>query len=136
MIRGADVVYSAATFGRTVSVIGQPSARLEPVDANAAAIVTVMSGDVTLRDLTIADAKGPNGVDGVGVQALGGILHMNRCRVTGNTSGISLAGAAFEITNTIVDSNLTGNAVTLRAFAGAGPKTFAFNTVAGNTGAA
>lgn len=132
VVRGPDAVPSAATFATSVSVIGQQSARLGPFDVNTAALVNVMSGDVTLRDLIIADASGLNGV---GVQALGGTLHMTRCKVLGNTSGISLAGAAFDITNTIVGGNLTGNAVTLRAFTGAGPKTFAFNTVADNTGA-
>jgi len=133
VLRGTDTVYSAATFtGRTVSVIGQPSASLEAADANTTALITVMSGDVTLRNLTIAGAKG---VTGVGVQALGGALHMSRCHVFNNTSGISLAGASFDITNTIVEGNSTGNAVTLRASTSPGPKTFAFNTVAGNTGA-
>jgi hypothetical protein len=132
VVRGPDTVLSAANFANTVAVIGQQGARLGPVNGNTVAVVSVTSGEVTLRDLTIAGAIGPNGV---GVQALGGILHMTRCSVTGNTSGISLAGAAFDITNTIVGGNRTGNAVTLGTSTGAGPKTFAFNTVADNTGA-
>jgi len=60
---------------------------------------------------------------------------MNRCQVLSNAnSGITVGGAAFDITNTIVADNKGASAVNLGAFAVSGPKTFSFNTVAANAG--
>ena len=94
--------------------------------------MSIASGEVTLRDLTIS------GGNDAGVSISGGaILHMDRCYVTGNTAnGIITKNSAFDIVNTVIAGNGTGDGaygVSLGNYSGS-PTRFAFNTVMNNTG--
>jgi hypothetical protein len=116
--------------------------------------VQVAGGDVVLRDVTVSGgAAGGRGIlvsgasaklrlagvtvslgTGLGVQAdTDAELHMDRCRVEGNSvGGILVNGATYDIQNTIVASNAYG--VKFSAATIPGASQFRFNTVAGNAG--
>jgi hypothetical protein len=116
---------------KPVLIAGQVSANLTKPTIGTPPLVSIASGEVTLRDLTIS------GGNDAGVSVSGGaILHMDRCYVTGNTkNGIITDKSAFDIVNTVIAGNGTdglSSGVGLGAYTGPGPTKFAFNTVVQN----
>jgi hypothetical protein len=113
-----------------ILIVGQNSARIGDVSpSNTMPLVSVTTGDVTVRGLEIS------GGFGVGVSVTGGTLHMARCLVLNNADGgIKTMGAPFDITNSVIAGNMGSTAVSLGTYSGAGPTRFAFNTVVANVG--
>jgi hypothetical protein len=91
-----------------LTIVGRNSAILSPADPGADAI-TINSGEIYLRNLTIQGSASPK--TGIGINANPGTgaavtLHMDTCAVTNNPGGgILLNGAAFDIKNTTVMGN-------------------------------
>jgi hypothetical protein len=73
--------------------------------------VTITSGTVYLRNLTVQGVTTTGSQTGIGINATSGTtLYMNGCKVTGNPGGgILLNSAAFDIENTTVTGNGPGN---------------------------
>jgi hypothetical protein len=118
--------------GAPVLIAGKTSAKFGNPPSGTPPLVNITAGEVTLRDLTIS------GGNDAGVSISGGaILHMDRCYVTGNTAnGIITKNSAFDIVNTVIAGNGTGDGaygVSLGNYSGS-PTRFAFNTVMNNTG--
>jgi Right handed beta helix region len=112
-----------------VLVAGKSTATILPPPGGAPPVIAITAGEVTLRDLTIS-----NGND-AGVSVSDAILHMDRCYVENNSSsGIIVKNSAFDIVNTVIAGNGTGDGsygVSLGIYNGS-PTTFAFNTVVNN----
>jgi hypothetical protein len=113
-------------------VAGQSSARISNLGVGSHVLVSITTGDVTLRDLTISSGND------TGVSVSGGAtLHMDRCYVLNNQGiGIQITASAFDIVNTVVAGNgaaAGGYGVSLGNYSGS-PTNFAFNTVVNNVG--
>jgi hypothetical protein len=112
VIRGT-LAAGSATISVTspLTIVGRNSAVLTPADPGADAI-TITSGDITLRNLTIQGTARPK--TGIGINAYPApgstvTLHMDTCAVKNNPGGgILLNGAAFDIKNTTVTGNGSG----------------------------
>jgi hypothetical protein len=108
IIRGT-LAAGSTTIAATspLTIVGRNAALLVPAGVGADAI-TITSGDITLRNLTIQGTASPK--TGIGINALTGTtLHMDTCAVNDNPGGgILLNGAAFDIKNTTVTGNGVG----------------------------
>jgi hypothetical protein len=97
------------SFTSPLAMVGRSAVITPTTFADA---ITITSGDITLRSLTIQGTASP--ATGIGINAgTGGgnavTLHMDTCAVTGNPGGgILLNGAAFDIKNTTVTGNGPG----------------------------
>jgi hypothetical protein len=71
---------------------------------------------------------------GVGVNVLGGMLHMTRCTVTGNKTGGAIVSASIDITNSLFVANGSGTSTTggLTVTPAGSSNVFRFNTIAEN----
>jgi hypothetical protein len=99
---------STISVSSPLTIVGKSSAVLAPADPGADAI-TITSGEITLRNLTIQGTASPK--TGIGIKASPDsgstvTLHMDTCAVKDNPGGgILLNGAAFDIKNTTVTGN-------------------------------
>jgi hypothetical protein len=102
---------STISVSSPLTIVGRSSAVLTPADPGADAI-TITSGEIYLRNLTIQGTASP--ATGIGINAgTGGgnavTLHMGTCVVKDNPGGgILLNGAAFDIKNTTITGNGPG----------------------------
>jgi nitrous oxidase accessory protein NosD len=93
-----------------LTIVGKSSAVIVP--ASGADAITITSGEIYLRNLTIQGTASPK--TGIGINATPGTgsavtLHMDTCAVTNNPGGgILLNGAAFDIKNTTITGNGAG----------------------------
>jgi hypothetical protein len=94
-----------------LTVIGKSAATLTPTAG--ADCVTITSGEIYLRNLTIQGTASP--ATGMGIKAAPDpsstvTLHMDTCAVISNPGGgMLLNGAAFDIRNTTVSNNGSGS---------------------------
>jgi hypothetical protein len=113
--KGVVIVRGALAAGSTtinassqLTIVGKSGASVTPAFAGADAI-TITSGDIYLRNLTIQGSTSPKTGIGINAGTGGGdavTLHMDTCAVINNPGGgILLNGAAFEIKNTTVTGN-------------------------------
>ncbi len=115
LVRGA-LTPPPAGFTTTIAIsapltiVGRAGAVLTA--AAGADAITITSGDITLRNLTIQGNATPATGIGITAQPTPGstvTLHMDTCAVTNNPGGgILLNGAAFDIQNTTVTDNGPG----------------------------
>ena len=112
VVRGAlNPASTTISVSSPVTIVGRSSAVLAPA-APGADCITITSGDITLRNLTIQGTASPK--TGIGINANPGTgstvtLHMDTCAVKDNPGGgILLNGAAFDIKNTTVTGNGVG----------------------------
>ena len=121
------VVMTGAFLGEFTGIA--LTSRLTVVGKNAIIIpadfsdgIGVTSGEVYLRGLTVAGSLATQTGIGINAQASTGatlILHMEGCIVTGNPGGgILLAGAAFDIRNTLISGNGPGQTAGGASFGG------------------
>jgi hypothetical protein len=84
--------------------------------------IGVTSGEIYLRGLTVAGSLATQTGIGINAQATTGatlFLHMEGCTVTGNPGGgILLAGAAFDIRDTVISGNGPGQTAGGTSFGG------------------
>jgi len=99
VLRGPDPLtpFTAAPTGEELTVIGQLGATILP---GAVSGIRLTAGALYLRGVTIS-ASFQSGV----VAENGATLRMNRCIVTGNSGGLQVAGAGFDIANSIFAAN-------------------------------
>ena len=112
VIRGALTAGSTTiSVSSPLTIVGKNGALLTPADPSADAI-TITSGEITLRNLTVQGTASPKTGIGINAGPVGGnsvTLHIDTCAVTNNPGGgILLNGAAFDIKNTTVTGNGPG----------------------------
>jgi len=112
VVRGALAPASTTiAVSSPLTIVGKSSAIVSSGALGADAI-TITSGDITLRNLTIQGTASPK--TGIGINAYPApsstvTLHMDTCAVKNNPGGgILLNGAAFDIKNTSVTGNGPG----------------------------
>jgi hypothetical protein len=122
--------------------VGKNNAVIAP--ATSADAITITSGDITLRNLTIQGSASP--ATGIGIKASPDsgstvTLHMDACAVTNNPGGgILLNGAAFDIKNTTITGNgpnntgATWGGVYVQTLTSSGPMNLTFVTIQNNVG--
>jgi hypothetical protein len=100
---------AVGALSASLTVVGR-SGIITPVDY--ADGITITGGELYLRALTVAG--NPSGVTGIGVNAQAAtgatvVLHMDGCTIKDNPGGgILLAGASFDIRNSVVSGNGPG----------------------------
>ena len=89
-----------------LTIIGKSAATLIPTAG--ADCITITSGEIYLRNLTIQGTASP--ATGMGINAIAGTtLHLDTCAVINNPGGgILLNGASFDIKNVTVNGNGPG----------------------------
>jgi hypothetical protein len=113
LIRGTLSPASAnIAVSSPVTIVGKNSAVVSPTASPGADAITITSGEIYLRNLTIQGAASP--ATGMGIKAAPDpgssiTLHLDTCAVINNPGGgILLNGAAFDIKNTSVTGNGPG----------------------------
>jgi hypothetical protein len=90
--------WSFGVIGRTITVVGQSGAAIL---AGGRVGIHVSAGTVYVRGLRVSQAATTPAV-----VADGGELHLDRCIVDNNAAGgLLIAGAAYDITNTVIANN-------------------------------
>ena len=91
-----------------LTIVGRNNATVAPTVAPGADCITITSGEIFLRNLTIQGTASP--ATGMGINAIAGTtLHMDTCAVINNPGGgILLNGAAFDLKNVTVNGNGPG----------------------------
>jgi hypothetical protein len=112
VIRGALTAGSTTiSVSAPLTIVGKNGAGLTPADPSADAI-TITSGEIHLRNLTIQGTATPKTGIGINAGPVGAAtvtLHMDTCAVKDNPGGgILLNGAAFDIKNTTITGNGVG----------------------------
>ena len=111
--------FTGVALTAPLTVVGK-NATLTPPDFSDG--IGITSGELYLRDLTVAGSVG--GLTGVGVNAQAStgatlVLHIDSCTIRGNPGGgILLAGAAFDFKNSVVTSNGPGQTGAGTSFGG------------------
>ncbi len=106
VIMGQVQNFSVDAQADSLTIVGR-AALVKPEDNTDG--IGIISGEIYLRGLTVAG--NPSGVTRIGIHASGAtvFLHMDGCTVRDNPGGgILLAGAAFDIRNTLVTGNGPG----------------------------
>jgi hypothetical protein len=110
LIRGALSAGSAViAVTSPLTIVGRSGATVTATAAASADAITITSGEITLRNLTIQGTASP--ATGIGIKASPDsgstvTLHVDTCAVKGNPGGgILLNGANFDIKNTTVTGN-------------------------------
>jgi len=113
VIRGALSAGSAViAVTAPLTIVGKSGATVTATAAASADCITITSGEIYLRNMTIQGTASPK--TGIGIKASPDsgstvTLHMDTCAVTNNPGGgILLNGAAFDIKNTTVTGNGVG----------------------------
>jgi len=111
--------FTAIALTSPLTVVGK-NAVITPTDLSDG--IGITSGEIYLRGLTVAgSAAGATGV-GINAQATVGAtlaVHIDRCTISGNPGGgVLLAGAAFDIRNTVVSANGPGQTLGGAVFGG------------------
>jgi hypothetical protein len=101
--------FATGALSSPLTIVGK-NAIIKPADY--ADGIAITSGEVYLRGLTVAG--NPSGVTGIGVNAQAAtgatvVLHMDGCTIKDNPGGgILLAGASFDIRDSVVSGNGPG----------------------------
>jgi hypothetical protein len=114
VIRGTLAAASAnISVSSPLTIVGKGNATISPSTALGSDCITITSGEIYLRNLTIQGSASP--ATGMGIKAAPDpsstvTLHMDTCAVINNPgAGILLNGAAFDIKNTTVGNNGSGS---------------------------
>jgi hypothetical protein len=114
LIRGALSPASAnIAVASPLTIAGKSTAIISPTASPGADTLTITSGEIYLRNLTIQGSTSP--ATGMGVKAAPDpgstvTLHIDTCAVVNHPGGgILLNGAAFDIKNTTVSNNGSGS---------------------------
>jgi hypothetical protein len=114
VIRGALAPASASiAVTSPLVIVGKNNASVTPSATLGADCITITSGEIYLRNITIQGTASP--ATGMGIKAAPDpsstvTMHMDTCAVINNPgAGILLNGAAFDIKNTAVSSNGSGS---------------------------
>lgn len=130
--------------GRIVTFLADPEAKLTRTRGNGA-ILTVQDSGTSLSVFDLSISNAPNGPSGIGcvIPTASGApnLKLARVRVTNNPGGgISISGAQFSITNSIIATNGSATSalggVQINNITVAGPHILDFNTITANLGPA
>jgi hypothetical protein len=103
--------------GLTLEGIGDAASVVLTTKTCQGKALLVADGDtITIRNLTLADARVPDG-NGAGIRAEGGSLTVDRVRFIGNQDGILTADPAPHMVLTVRNSFFSGNGACLKACA-------------------
>jgi hypothetical protein len=110
VVRGALSAGSAViSVTSPLTIVGKSGATVTATAAASADCITITSGEIYLRNMTIQGTASPKTGIGINAGTGGGnavTLHVDTCAVTNNPGGgILLNGAAFDIKNTTVTDN-------------------------------
>jgi hypothetical protein len=114
VIRGTLAAASASiAVTSPLTVVGKSNATITPAATLGSDCITITSGEVYLRNLTIQGTASPATGMGINAGTGGGAavtLHLDTCSVVNNPGGgILLNVAAFDIKNTTVSNNGSGS---------------------------
>jgi hypothetical protein len=110
VVRGALAAGSAnIAVTSPLTIVGKNGATVTPTAATGADALTITSGEIYLRNLTVQGTISPATGMGIGAQPSPGnavTLHLDTCAIINNPGGgILLNGAAFDIKNTTISGN-------------------------------
>jgi hypothetical protein len=142
--------------GASIHVLADANTTLTRTTSTGPVLTLQGTSSVAIDDLVIRDGLGATGDgirvpsgeavtltldkvavldnSGVGINVLGGTLHMTRCTVSGNKTGGAIVSAAIDITNSLFVANGSGTSTTggLTVTPAGSANVFRFNTVAQN----
>jgi hypothetical protein len=131
-------VTTTIAISSPLTIVGKNNAVIVP--ASGADAITITSGEIYLRNLTIQGTASPKTGIGINAAPTSGnavTLHMDTCAVTNNPAGgILLNGAAFDIRNTTVTGNGANSAgwggIYVQSLPASGPTTINLVSILNN----
>jgi hypothetical protein len=122
-----------------LTIVGKSTATITPDTASDG--ITITSGTVYLRSITVQGVTTTGSQTGIGINATSGAtLYMSGCKVTNNPGGgVLLNGSAFDIENTTVTGNgpgqlgvATWGGILVNSLPASGPTTLNLVTIQNN----